>query len=513
VNNPAYVRKVLLHYKGIAAADWDSVEISSADAVFSFDLTDNLLDEIGLRYWFEVKGVAVVNDTSNTGHTYIRYNEGLDVSGLDFGKRQRDYNIIAIPLELDNGAISNVVEDQFGTYNKRQWRFFHFQNDRYDEYKDGIEEMSDGLGYWLITKTERGFNTGAGETVKVTEESPYVWNLRQGWNQIGNPYDFNISWQDIRDANPSTIGSVSDILTYNDGFQTAQQQSIIGEYRGGFLFADAATTLEIPVLKNTSIQRLAKPGDPKAIGPIDHHTWRVPIMLETSEINYQIGGLGMHPEADASFDRFDQMLPPRLSNYADLHFRHDDYFYPWFAFDVVPTAKSFVWEFTVESNLNEDEITLRWDNREFGSSGKQLILFDVERQLRIDMSQQTTYQSWSQEGERHFKVYYGWPSFIEDALQPDKLYLGQAYPNPSEGPVTIPFSLPASQNAYPVRIVITDLLGRQLREVIDANLTAGFQAAKWDGADQSGAKVPAGMYLYRLEVEGHEPQGGQLLIR
>ncbi|MEM6343730.1 MAG: FG-GAP-like repeat-containing protein [Bacteroidota bacterium] len=513
VNNKAYVKKVLLHYKGIAAAEWDSVEISSSDEVFSFDITEDLLDEIGLRYWFEVKGVAIFSDTSTTGHTYIRYNEGLEVTGLAFGKRQRDYNIISVPLELDNGAISAVVEDQFGTYNKRQWRFFHYQNERYDEYKEGIDQMTDGLGYWLITKSERTFNTGAGETVKVTEESPYVWNLQQGWNQVGNPYNFKLAWQDIRDANAATIASVADIITYNDGFKTVQQEGTINNFRGGFIFADAATTLSVPVLKNTSIQRLAKPTDPRSIGPLDHHTWEVPITVATDNMVYPIGGVGMNPLAKPDFDQFDQMLPPRLGEYLDMHFKHDDYFYPWFAYDVVPTAKSYVWEFTVESNLDQEEIQLKWDNSAFGSSGKQLILFDVERQLPIDMATQTTYSSWSREGKRQFKVYYGWPSFIEDELQPDKICLGQAYPNPAPADLTIPFTLPASQNDYQLSLMVTDMMGRPLAELFRGSLPQGFHEVKWDGTNQSGARLPAGVYLFRLSVEGYDSQGGRIILR
>ncbi|MFK7925184.1 MAG: FG-GAP-like repeat-containing protein, partial [Bacteroidia bacterium] len=513
VNNASYVSKVLLHYKGIAAADWDSVEVSSADETFSFDITESLLDEIGLRYWFEVKGVAVFSDTSTTGHTYIRYNEGLEVDGLAFGKRQRDYNIISIPLELDNGAISGVVEDQFGTYNKRQWRFFHYQNERYDEYKEGIEQMTDGLGYWLITKSERSFNTGAGETVKVTEESPYVWNLKEGWNQIGNPYNFNLSWQEIRDANAANIGSITNILTYSDGFKTTQQDGVIDRFRGGFIFAAAATTISVPVLKNTSVQRLAKPTDPKSIGPLDHHTWQVPITVQTENMIYPVGGVGMNPEAKIDFDQYDQMLPPRLSEYLDMHFYHEDFFFPWFAYDVVPTAKSYVWEFTVESNLDQEEIQLKWDNSAFGNSGKQLILFDVERQLPIDMAEQTTYNSWSNEGKRLFRVYYGWPSFIADELQPDKVYLGQSYPNPASASLTIPFSLPASQNAYPVSLMVTDLMGRPIKEIFAGRLEAGFHEVKWDGTQANGARLPAGVYLYRLLVEGYEAQGGRVILR
>ena len=55
----------------------------------------------------------------------------------------------------------------------------------------------------MITKEEASFNSGGGVVVESNDSNPYTISLSQGWNQIGNPYNFNLLWQDILDANDS----------------------------------------------------------------------------------------------------------------------------------------------------------------------------------------------------------------------------------------------------------------------------------------------------------------------
>ena len=129
------------------------------------------------------------------------------------------------------------------------------------------------------------------------------------------------------------------------------------------------------------------------------------------------------------------------------------------------------------------------------------------------MASQTTYSSWSREGKRQFKVYYGWPSFIEDELQPNKIYLGQAYPNPAPAEMRIPFTLPASQNDYQVSLTVTDMMGRPIAEIFKGSLAPGFHEVEWAGTNQGGTRLPAGIYLFRLSVKGYESQGGRIILR
>ncbi len=77
--------------------------------------------------------------------------------------------------------------------------------------------------------------------------------------------------------------------------------------------------------------------------------------------------------------------------------------------------------------------------------------------------------------------------------------LGANYPNPFSlnGQTWIPYTLSFEGD---VRLHVYDLLGRRLRTLVALRQGAGAKLASWDGRDERGALVPAGMYLYRLET-------------
>lgn len=76
------------------------------------------------------------------------------------------------------------------------------------------------------------------------------------------------------------------------------------------------------------------------------------------------------------------------------------------------------------------------------------------------------------------------------ALQP-------ASPNPFGGMARIGFALPRASD---VRLDVFDAGGRLVRTLLDGALPAGKHEAMWTGADQSGHRVDAGVYFYRLRA-------------
>lgn len=71
--------------------------------------------------------------------------------------------------------------------------------------------------------------------------------------------------------------------------------------------------------------------------------------------------------------------------------------------------------------------------------------------------------------------------------------------NPFSGGTVLSFSL---AEAGPARLTIHDVQGRLVRSLVNATLASGAHTAAWDGADETGRRVPAGVYLYRLESGG-----------
>ena len=49
---------------------------------------------------------------------------------------------------------------------------------------------------------------------------------------------------------------------------------------------------------------------------------------------------------------------------------------------------------------------------------------------------------------------------------------------------------------------VYDVLGRRVRQVWQGPLGAGSHRFTWDGRDEAGKDVAAGVYLYQVEVDG-----------
>ena len=83
----------------------------------------------------------------------------------------------------------------------------------------------------------------------------------------------------------------------------------------------------------------------------------------------------------------------------------------------------------------------------------------------------------------------------KDAL-PKDFALRQNYPNPFNPGTTIRFELP--ENGF-VTIKIYDLTGRLVRTLVQEQKLAGIHSIQWNGTDETGQKVAAGVYLYQIE--------------
>ncbi|MDE2846027.1 MAG: S8 family serine peptidase [Gemmatimonadota bacterium] len=83
-------------------------------------------------------------------------------------------------------------------------------------------------------------------------------------------------------------------------------------------------------------------------------------------------------------------------------------------------------------------------------------------------------------------------------------------PNPFTSSTRIRFEL-----SEPVHVTLTiyNLLGRNIRVLVDEAHGPGRYARNWNGMDGDGRAVPSGVYLYRLTAGGIEQNGKMLLLR
>jgi len=85
-----------------------------------------------------------------------------------------------------------------------------------------------------------------------------------------------------------------------------------------------------------------------------------------------------------------------------------------------------------------------------------------------------------------------------EAELPEKFELLQNYPNPFNPETRIGFALP--ENSH-VTLTIYNVLGREVKILVDENLSAGPYDITWNGTSVSGQSVASGVYYYRLQTD------------
>lgn len=91
---------------------------------------------------------------------------------------------------------------------------------------------------------------------------------------------------------------------------------------------------------------------------------------------------------------------------------------------------------------------------------------------------------------------------------PKAFALYQNYPNPFNPSTTIKYDLPRGSN---VVLKIYNMLGQEIRTLINKHQTVGYKSLTWDGKDNLGQLVSSGIYIYRLQA-GTEIQSNNMLF-
>ena len=551
-NQLGQVREVEVKYKPISQEEdtYFSLRLPKTENRFTFDISnivgldgiDASGNMIGIEYYFDVIGRFTSKEIRTENfYTYIQFPDASPATdfaakGVRAGDQVGSYQMVSVPLELVEPNIKNVLE-ALGTYDDTQWRLFSTINGEYVEYQEDGSAFSQfelGKSFWLIIRSSPpsflNFGPGQGETVKVTPDNPYVIPLKQGWNQIGNPYNFRISWANVLEHNRETYPDIEQQLDPPGIFLSQPlvgNDVVIREYSGALVFSHSNDlNLEIPIWKDKSIQlrlgsKVSTANHNNSGNPIHFANWGVELEISNEGGETTYAEFGMDRRAKESRDPLDRMRAPRFkgenTSYFDVTFAHPEYFYPYFSADYVPTSSGKVWEFTVSSNSPSQNVELKWDNSSFGNGPYKLMLYERDTERIMDMGKVSKMVSNSGQADRNFKVLYGDQAFIDANLRPSKISLGEAYPNPFQEGSMIPFTLVEGQNGQQLKVALRvyNVLGQELATVFSGNMDPGFHELFWSGMDTSGNPVAAGTYVYTLTVytEGESYQATGKLIK
>ncbi len=399
------------------------------------------------------------------------------------------YIMISVPANLSNASINGVVGDELGEADPKVWRSFKWINGAYQE---NAGNLAIGSAVWLISKDGASINADNGYSTALL--SGKTINLSNGWNQVGNPYNFPIQLTDDSQVQLST--TVEQKLYQYSGGENYTESTIMQPGSGYWIFSSGSGTIKInPIFGfNSSSKQLASK---TTIG------WKATIEVVAGLQRDKVTAFGLHPEASNGYDRRDFHEPPVIGEYISAYFKH-------------PEAGSlnedirlqgqdlYTWPLAIQTNqrgIAEISIPDIYGIPNY----LEVKLYDPVSRIVYNMRDEASIRITSQGSENpyYLELLVGSSEQIEDQLDamgvvPSTFELAQNIPNPFNPVTNIRVSLVEEAN---VTLKVYNLLGEEMNTlVLNRSLGKGNHRFIWAGKDDHGNQLPSGVYLYRLEV-------------
>ena len=505
------VSGVILKYNGIARPAFINgiVALNKASNDTYIGTIPGNADETGISFVIEAKDLSH-NLKTASGQVAVTYPAGVKVAYTRPGGGINNYRLISIPLELDNKDVTEVFNELNG-YDPKRWRVYTYANGNLIEYGKGFNNFIQGRGYWFVSKNSINRPTGKGNSFANAVQTPLYTILSQGFTLIGNPYNYNISWDDVlnypknkkwKDAGLKLITWTADpsndkIPRWSkiDSISSPGNRRLLRN-EGGYvgLTLPLTDTLFFPAAINPAVQKTGSPFITKRV--MQEKDWQINFSLSNAHQAYNLSALGMKADALTGGDKYDALTVPRFLDYLEFNAYHKNFFYLPFSEDIVPVAENYFWEFIAESNAENQVTELKWTVPDFAD--KEFVLFDMKTQKRINMKKEKGY-SFNLESSHPFRIYYGSKEYVEKNVEPVSFELMQNHPNPFTEKTTIEFTLPESQDLYSVEMSLYDELGRESSTLLKGEYKGGFYEYEWEGKDSKGIKLRGGIYFCKLK--------------
>ena len=101
-------------------------------------------------------------------------------------------------------------------------------------------------------------------------------------------------------------------------------------------------------------------------------------------------------------------------------------------------------------------------------------------------------------------------SFNWRPVVPEQFDLSQNYPNPFNPTTKIDYQLTKD---IPVTIKVYNILGQEVKTLVNQLQKAGYYTIEWNGTNNSGSTVSSGVYFLRLRTQGFVSTKKMMMLR
>jgi hypothetical protein len=121
--------------------------------------------------------------------------------------------------------------------------------------------------------------------------------------------------------------------------------------------------------------------------------------------------------------------------------------------------------------------------------------------------------SWSLWNETYFfRATIQTPTSVAEIsnIIPDKFEVSQNYPNPFNPSTKFRYALPEGRN---VKIIIYDIQGKQVAELVNNYQAPGTYEVTWNGKNDDGQFVSSGVYFYKIDAGSYSVSRKMIMLK
>ncbi len=478
------------------------------DTTYSGTLGEGIFTALGIEYYISAKDVNNKKATAPTDGGYYAIRAIIsDIKSTDQvagGSEQNAYRMISIPLDLSATSIESQLDGRLPTGSMGpDWRIFRFPpgSTTPDEYPN-TEAFEPGMAFWLICRND--FLLEAPQGMTVTTSEPFSITLKAGWNDIANPWMFDILWDDIE--NPS--GAIIDgPYAYTGSWKNPSNSNNVLESWTGYA-VNNMTNMNVIIKFNP--QPASKPAAPTA-GENDV-VWMLNAVATADGALDNANHFGLRRGANDEWDRFDHLEPPVIGEYVSVRFPHQDWSLHPHTYTVdfrPPSTTNLAWDFDVSTNIEREQVRVSFEDLATLPDGWDIAVIDRDTGEPVMLSGGTfTFLSDRNITERRYTVHVGDtanPEFARLAVQPVKFMTAQCFPNPFNPATTIRYELPKPGT---VAITIFNAAGQRVGKYDLGLKSPGAHDFVFDAS-----KLTSGLYLFRIDAGNASVSGKMLFMK
>ncbi len=420
------------------------------------------------------------------------------------------YKMFSSPMILDNSLVMGQLGDDYGAYNPAQWRVFRWVRNGYRELGSSAGLYLDpGNAFWVITSSGTPFSLKRG--VSVPSGQSYPVPVDTGWNQIANPFGFNVAWSQVVGVEGS--GFMTGPYAY-DGTQY-KIAPVLEPYEGYFVYngtQQPASLLFPPV--ETTLAALHKEGRfATAPGP-GEFILQLSAALPGTEFRDTYNYIGFRTGASSGRDKLDAPKPPPIGD--GLHLNILDGGIPYLENYKSASGEGASWVIDLDATGTKGKAVLTLTPSGTLPAGYSLHVLDLVNENAVPAASGSFEVNLdAPNAPRYFKVIMGTEAYASDEsqgipLQPVSYALEQNYPNPFNPATTIRYSLAKKSQ---VVLEIYNTLGQRVRTLSSGVQSTGEYSLVWDGSSDTGGHVASGVYFYRLRAGEYSAVRKLVMIR